>query len=142
MRFTHRGRVSRNEIGSVLFAAAVCLIASSCSGVPSGQVQGVLVLEDGQTLPSGSVDVFLAAVHDSSDQIELNTSWQSPVDAAGAFLIEDVPSGSYCIVLFNKSNAAFSVVLEGEEPYTFDLPPDEGIDLRRVDASRGRSLGG
>jgi len=144
MTFTNSGGDSLVKIEYVLLAVATCLIVCSCSSsVPSGQVQGVLVTEEGHPFPPNAVDVFLAAIPDeTSDGMQLNTSWQSPIDDSGAFSIQDVPPGKYCIVLFDKNRATFSVVLEEDVRFVFDLPQDRGIDLGKVDASHGLSVGG
>lgn len=121
------------------------LILSACNTlqasppVPQGQVRGVLIDEEGNPFPEGEVDVFLATILDeASGEIQLNTSWQSNLDDSGEFLIEDVPSGKYCLVIFIKQNGTFGVVLNEDERFAFEMPQDSGIDLGKVDASQIR----
>lgn len=125
------------------FFTAMLLIMGCRKGgapaVPNGQVKGILVDEEGHPFPSNEVDVMLATIPDeASDKIVLNTSWQSPVDDSGAFLIENVPPGKYCLVLFFKRRLNFGVVLKEDERFTFEMAQKSGIDLGRVNASQVR----
>jgi len=122
----------------------VVLVLSASSAlqanqVPQGQVRGVLT--DGKGHPfAEKVDVLVAKILDeASGKIELNTSWKSPLDDSGAFLIKNVPPGNYCLVLFFKLRGVFGLVLKEEgKRFSFELPQNSGVDLERVDASRFR----
>lgn len=128
----------------VMSLTFVVLVLSACSTlqatpVPQGQVRGVLIDEGGNPLPDREVDVFLATILDeASGEIQLNTSWQSTLDDSGAFLIEDVPPGKYCLVIFFQQRGTFGIVLNEDERFAFEMPQDSGIDLGKVDASQIR----
>lgn len=136
----------RKALRQVMSLILVVPVLSACSvlqatPVSQGQVRGVLTDKEGQPLPDRVVDVFLATILDEkSGEIQLNNSWQSTLDDSGAFLIEDVPPGKYCLVLFLQQRAAFGVVLNEDKLFTFEVPQDSGIDLGRVDASQIRLL--
>lgn len=126
------------QVMSLMF---VVLVLSACSAlqtfsVPQGQVRGILIDEEGHPFPEKNVIVLLATILDEeSSKIQMNTSWQSNLDDSGAFLIEDVPSGKYCIIFYQFR---FLIVLDEDEVFTFEVPQNSGIDLGRVDASKVR----
>ena len=127
------------QVMSLMF---VVLVLSACSAfltspVPQGQVRGILIDEEGHPFPEKNVFVFLATILDEeSSEININTSWQSNLDDSGAFLIEDVPSGKYCIAIFFQFR--FLIVTDEDDLFTFEMSQDSGIDLGRVDASKFR----
>jgi len=127
------------QVMSLMF---VVLVLSACSTfltspVPQGQVRGILIDEEGHPFPGKNVIVLLATILDEeSSKSQMNTSWQSTLDDSGAFLIEDVPSGKYCLIIFYQFR--FLIVLDEDEVFTFEVPQNSGIDLGRVDASKVR----
>lgn len=129
------------EVMSLLFVvlvSSVCTV-SLAAPVPQGQVRGVLIDEQGHPLSDREFDVFLATIIDeASGKVQLNTSWKSTLDDSGAFLIEGVPSGKYCLVIFFQQKGVFGGVLNENELLVFEITQDSGVDLGRVDASQIR----
>ena len=102
-----------------------------------GQVKGVLVFEESLGRPNS---VFLGKIHD--EEIELNTSWQSPCVSSTAsgkflseFLIDDVPPGKYYLMAFSQKNG-FGYILTKDERVAFEMPQSSGIDLGKIDVSQ------
>lgn len=125
-----------------LTVAIILVVYNFAIALPNGQVGGVLVDKKGRPFPN-EVDVFFATIIDeASGKIEINTTWQSPLDDSGAFLIKDVPPGKYVLLLFSKKMGVFRFVLKGDKPFSFEMSQDSGIDLGKIDASKVRQIGG
>lgn len=121
----------------------VALVLSACetseASIPQGQVMGILTDEEGNPWvnPSQIIWVILASVSEESNSDMQLTDWHAGVDDAGAFLIEEVPPGRYCLVLnFQSDGISGAVLSDEEELMTFEMPSDSGVDLGKVDASQ------
>ena len=125
-----------------LTVVIILVVCNSSIAALNGQVGGILVDREGHPFPK-EVNVLLATLIDeASGKIKINTTWQSPLEASGAFLIKDVPPGKYVLLLFSKKRGVFWLVLKGDKPFAFELSQDSGIDLGKIDASKVRQIGG
>jgi len=131
----------QHAIGIFLTFTILLVTCNSLVAMPKGLVKGILVDKEGNPFPK-KVDVFLATIlNDATGEMTLNTSWQSPLDESGAFLIKNVPPGKYALLFFLKNTGEFYFIyLSKDERFTFKISPDRGIDLGKIDASLGRRL--
>lgn len=128
----------------VLVVAVLAILMIPAAQIPTGEVGGMLVEDDGQPFGDRMVSLILATVaNETSGEVKLNTTWQSRLDDSGSFLIEDVPPGRYCLAVFcHRRGALLGFVFDSGGLYTFVMPEDAGVNLGSINASNVGRLSG
>lgn len=142
--------MKRTRNVTVICILVIGILISSCgagqlpepTSVPTvsiGTIRGTLIDKD--NLPYKNAQVILCTTEGDKALIFGHDGAFTSADENGVFTFTNMPSGKYCLLVFDGQTAATDVVLTRENQiFTFDVPNTAGIDLGEVSVENRKLL--
>jgi len=141
---------TKRKVAAICFLV-VSLLISGCgvnqppkptvSSTPKGVARGTLIGKD--NLPDKNAQVLLCTAN--GDKVNFFTQDKTlpstSSDENGAFTFTNIPSGKYCLLIFDGQTGTVAVVLTSENKiFTFEVLDMTGVDLGDVSIANVRKL--